>query len=84
MLSSWPADRTTVGRLSDYVRQYFGVTRAGARRILVNAACRAYAEQNPDWDDAFIMVFDGGPCFFQAEFDPTSRNFDAFNVSGEG
>jgi hypothetical protein len=60
------------------------VTRGGARRILVNAACKSYASTNPEWRKHFIFVFDGGSCFFQLEYDPLSKQFRNLSVNGFG
>ena len=66
-------------KLSKYKRQYFGYSLNGKKVIYVNAFCHAFAY----WEKTFLLVEDGGQCFFQATFDPESDKFISFNVNGE-
>jgi hypothetical protein len=63
-----------------YFRQYLGVVRGGKMRIYVNAMCDVKAE--PDWRDHLEIVMDGGSCFWQAWYDPTSGKFLELSING--
>jgi hypothetical protein len=63
-----------------YRRQYYGVTSKGRRLVMVNALC----VELPGWRTRRVEVFDGGPCFFTAAYDPATRSFEAFAPNGFG
>src|SRR5689334_6929190 len=45
--------------------QYQGQLKGGKRVIFVNAFCHAFGDER--LKSEFLMVFDGGPCFFTLE-----------------
>jgi len=63
-----------------YYRQYLPVVRAGKKLIYVNAICDA--KYIPDWRTHFAAVMDGGPCFWQAWYDPSNGTFAELTVNG--
>ena len=81
---AWPEGQPPIENLEAYLRQYFGISRDGRRIIFLNAACASYASTNPKWRDSFIFVFDGGSCFFQLEYEPSTKQFRNLSVNGFG
>jgi hypothetical protein len=85
------------GRLADRSRgigrQYAGLRIAGRNVIYVNgfplAEFETDARYRPglsrdDWKKHAIMVCDGGPAFFGAEYDPETKTFSQFQFNGPG
>ncbi len=65
---------------SRYSFQYQGQLDDGQRVIFVNAFCISppeYAQRQ------FVLVFDGGPCFFQVKYDPNKKRFFQLMFNGE-
>ncbi|WP_371184299.1 hypothetical protein [Xanthomonas sacchari] len=57
---------------SSYTFQYQGQTFRGDKVILINAFCRTPpATAATD----MVVVFDGGPCYFRARWDPAEKIF---------
>jgi len=79
-----PQNGKPIGTISKYKRQYFGITKNGKKQIYINAFCEQYWSQKEDWRSKFVFVFDGGNCYFQILFDPTTNEFTNFVVNGEG
>jgi hypothetical protein len=69
---------TGVDELAAYARQYTGVGE-GEDLVSVNALCSL---GDMDWEDEYITVADGGPCFWQATVDPATAEVDPFTVNG--
>lgn len=62
-----------------YHRQYIGVTDSHQRRfVYVNAFC----EPPPsDWKTKLYVVIDGGACFWQAFYDPSTKKFSNLMIN---
>jgi len=75
-------DDSLHGNLSEYKRQYIGMTFNGKQVIFVNAFCDSYWLNNDDWKSHFVLILDGGPCFFQIIYDPESRSILQFLING--
>jgi hypothetical protein len=71
------------GNLSDYKMQYIGYTDNGKKWILINAFCGSVWKANDSWQSNVVIVFDGGPCFFQVRYDVVGSQFERFEVNGE-
>jgi len=54
--------------LDGYVRQYTGVEGSGNRHLVVAGICASAAE-DMEWNEGWIVVNDGGTCFWDAEMD---------------
>ncbi len=67
-------------RLSRYKRQYVGIIQDGQRVIFVNLLCQAPSE---DWQREFLLVMDGGACFFQVKYRLDTGSFFDLKVNGE-
>jgi hypothetical protein len=62
-----------------YFRQYIAVTVAGKQRIFVNAFCD---EKPPaDWHEHMFVVIDGANCYWQALYDPATRQFSNLRIN---
>jgi hypothetical protein len=65
-----------------YFRQYLAVVRAGRKLIYVNAVCDV--KQIPYWHDHIAIVADGGSCFWQSWYDPSTEKFLEIYINGRG
>jgi hypothetical protein len=64
-----------------YKRQYFGIAfEKGQHVIYANYFCDSgYFD---DWQDRYIVVMDGGECFFQIQYDPSKGTFSNLQING--
>jgi len=69
-------------RAPAYKRQYFGISRRGARVIYANFFCRPF-EQGQDWHHVPVQVNDGGDCYFSITYDVRQGTFKDLVVNGE-
>ena len=67
-------------RVPEYMRQYLGIVEGGEEIIYANFFC---ATNGDTWRDQFVMVLDGGDCYFQIRYNPKTREFFNFSVNGE-
>lgn len=63
--------------LSDYRFQYTGI---GSNKIFiaVNGFCKESWSQFPNWKEKWVLVLDGGSCFFEATFDSKKNEIIQF------
>jgi hypothetical protein len=66
-------------RLDEYHRQYVGLERGGKKIIYGNFFCDS---MGLDWRETFIVVIDGGECYFQIEYDVEDMIFIMLMVNG--
>ena len=66
-------------RLDEYQRQYVGLEREGRQIIYGNFFCDT---MGMDWHETFVVVDDGGDCYFQIEFDVEDEMFIMLIVNG--
>jgi hypothetical protein len=66
--------------LSSYGRQYVGVTKSGVRVLVINGFCGGL--DFPRARTEFVMVADGGSCFFQAYYDADAAKLMYVDVNG--
>jgi hypothetical protein len=64
----------------DYKRQYLGILENGEQIIYANFFCDATFEE---WRQEFVLVNDGGDCFFQVKYNVATGEFYDFSVNGE-
>lgn len=69
-----------IDNLDQYVRQYLAVVVSGKKTIFVNAMCRIDPGEN--WRKQLIFVMDGGKCFWNAIYDPSTRTFSNLIING--
>ena len=78
--NQFPQGPPTGEQLMEYHRQYLGIIEEGRHVIYANYFCK---DNNQDWENQFVMVQDGGSCFFQLKFEVgTSRYYD-LHINGE-
>lgn len=63
----------------DGYRQYVGIIDDGERKILVNSMC----DEMEGWDEQYIMVMDGGSCFWNALYNVDTGELEFLIVNGE-
>lgn len=67
-------------RVPDYYRQYFGIVENGEEIIYANFFCD---NDQPNWRSDYVMVMDGGDCYFQVKYNPSTGQFFDLMVNGE-
>jgi len=75
---AWLA-REALPSWDSYTFQYQGQELHGKKVILVNAFCSA---PPPDATEQLVRAFDGGPCFFQAYWDPIDKIYVGVAFNG--
>ena len=65
-------------RLNEYNRQYIGILVDGKRVVYANYFCDSVV----DWKKDFVIVMDGGDCFFQFQYDADSGDYFDLQVNG--
>lgn len=74
------ASKVSIEHPERYYRQYIGMTDPQQRKwIYVNAFCEE--PPPPDWKTRLIIVVDGGPCFWQAFYDPATQKFSNLMIN---
>ena len=66
---------------ADYSFQFQGMVEQGRRQVVVAASCRPLAE---DASRHWLVVMDGGTCFFEATYDPATKRFVRVIFHGVG
>jgi hypothetical protein len=66
-------------RLDEYNRQYIGVMLDDRQIIYANFFCDSV---ETDWRTDFVLVMDGGDCFFQFKYDVEAAQFFDLQVNG--
>ena len=77
--SAFFTDRPVWERLNEYNRQYVGMVWDERKILYANFFCN----NEPDWKENFVLVMDGGACYFQFKFDPNIGEFFQLQVNGE-
>jgi hypothetical protein len=68
-------------RLPEYGRQYFGLVFEGERLIFANYFCNTSDDMN--WQEQYVLVMDGGDCFFRLLYNPQTGEYSNLIVNGE-
>ncbi len=67
----------------EYFRQYAGVLIDHRKIIFVNALCETAATKYETyWREKFVLVLDGGDCYWNVRYDPETKQFSQLVVSG--
>jgi len=66
---------------SSYTFQYQGRTEQDAKTIFINAFCSPAPR---DVKTQFVLVLDGGACYFRVKYDPASKAFFDLEFNGDG
>ena len=65
----------------EYKFQFQGQRNDSGQYILIGALCSAMDSR--DLTEGFVVVLDGGTCFFEVKYDPKSQRFYDLTVHGE-
>lgn len=77
-----PDSPETVELDEGYVRQYTELVAEGERRLLVQGICDP--DGYPEWESRWLVVADGGSCFWEALMDAESGEILRFGFHGMG
>jgi len=72
-------------KLSDYYRQYAGVTSHGRNLIYLNSfvgSVLTESSEHLDWRTKAVVFCDGGDAFWGVEFDPADNTFHNLEFNG--
>jgi hypothetical protein len=69
--------------VGDYRVQYQGAVKDGKKLVRLMGACRTDPGQG-DPAAQWLVVFDGGTCYYRAEYDPATKAFVYFAFNGMG
>jgi hypothetical protein len=64
----------------EYKFQYQGQGADSGLHVLVSALCDLYEDR--DLTAQFVVVNDGGPCFFEVKYDPKAQRFYDLVING--
>ena len=67
---------------SEYYRQYLALQINGKKKLILNAMCSV--DHDANWRKHFVVVRDGGKCFWHAVYDLSTGNFSDLSVNGQG
>ena len=67
-----------------YLRQYIAIEQAGRQFIYINAFCANQGSDPNEWRKHLVLALDGGTCFWQALYDPSTQKFSNLRVNGVG
>lgn len=73
--------RSLIDDLPGYTIQYQGIEDEGERLIYMNAACGV--SEGSSSPSEFIIVLDGGPCYFRLKFNPENGEAVEMGFNGE-
>ena len=76
----FPQGPPTEEQLVKYHRQYLGIIEEGRHVIYANYFCE---DSIQDWENQFVMVQDGGSCFFQLRFEVGASRYYDLHINGE-
>ncbi len=85
---TWPSgddgetETETVELNEDYVRQYTELSGGDHRQLKVLGLCDP--SLTPDWEDEWIMVMDGGSCYWDATLDLAADEISSFSFHDVG
>jgi hypothetical protein len=82
MSESGPGPSRHIGDPRHYFRQYMAIVEAGKQKIFVNSLCRIDAEDSIKWRKQLEIVYDGGTCYWQAIYDPSTQKFSNLRING--
>lgn len=74
----WRGAARAVG---DYHVQYQGEIKDGRKLVRLMGACKSFEGQT-DMTSHWLVMMDGGTCYYQAEYDPASKTYVYFAFNG--
>ena len=82
-LKAWSrADSRHIENPDRYFRQYLGLTVSGKKLIFVNATCQFWREDPTEWRRQLQLIDDGGQCYWQAYYEPSTHKFSHLMING--
>lgn len=66
---------------SSYTFQYQGQTEQSRKTVFINAFC---SPAPSDVKTQFVLVLDGGACYFRVKYDPAKKEFFDLEFNGDG
>jgi len=82
MSESGPGPSRHIDDPRHYFRQYMAIVVAGKQKIFINSLCSIGAEDSNRWRKQLEIASDGGTCFWQAIYDPSTQNFSNLRING--
>ncbi|HEV2133903.1 MAG TPA: hypothetical protein VGR47_06530 [Terracidiphilus sp.] len=79
-MKAQPRDPRHIADPNRYFLQYLPIVQRGKKQIFVSAFCDAPAGDK--WRSHLYIVVDGGECYWQVYFDPTSGKFVNLIING--
>ena len=77
--TGWGSSPVRIEHPERYYRQYIGMTDPRQRLIYVNAFCN---EPPENWKAQLYIVMDGWTCYWQAFYNPTTKQFSNLLING--
>lgn len=74
---------TVLPQVGTYRVQYQGAIKDGKKLVRMMGACRTDPGEG-DPTARWLVVYDGGKCYYRAEYDPASNTFVYFAFNGMG
>jgi hypothetical protein len=78
-----PAQERKAPSIAEYTVQFQGRLRGSGKSVLLRGSCDAEGISSRDLGRQWRIVFDGGPCYFTATYDPSAKQFLSFIFNGE-
>lgn len=78
-----PWSRSVLPQIGQYRVQYQGAIKDGKKLVRMTGACRTSPGEG-DPTVRWLVVYDGGQCYYRAEYDPASNTFVYFAFNGVG
>lgn len=69
--------------LARYKRQYLGFVRANQSLMIANFFCDWHWASSDGWTTSWVIVLDGGVCFFTILYDPAAQVYFDLRINGE-
>ncbi len=77
-----PRNRRPMRDISAYTVQYQGVVVDGARLVRLSGACSLWGRTPESLRDGWLVIADGGDCYYDATYDPASKRITSIRAHG--
>jgi GMP synthase-like glutamine amidotransferase len=74
--------KKTEQEVSTYTIQFKALGAPGRRVVELRGACKVHGTSRAELQKDFLIVFDGGECYFDAIWDATQRKFKHLRFNG--
>lgn len=79
-----PKNRRPMRDVAGYTVQYQGVLEEGARLVRLSGACSLWGRTPEQLRADWLVVADGGDCYYDAIYDPAVKRITAIRAHGHG